>query len=222
MLELHSPLKTPKRGSKIYSVSVNQLFGANIELYKQFGLNSGHNGIDFGIGRAFGYQDIIKIEYGASIVAAHDGTVVRTVFEEPMSTKGNGVYIQYVDGNTIYRSVYWHLCEIKVKTGDVVKCGQTIGYMGNSGRCFPAPTTEQPYLGTHLHFGVYKWTIVDGKWIPDNTDFGGAIDPMPLFSGETILFQFNEYIESNTLERLKVLFYPILWMIQRIQSSLKR
>jgi murein DD-endopeptidase MepM/ murein hydrolase activator NlpD len=215
---LHSPVKYTKRGSKIYGVSVNQKFGENIETYKKFGLQKGHNGVDFGLGN--GNQ--MEATYGASIVAAHDGVVVKTVWDEPMSTKGNGVYVQYQEGDVIYWSCYWHLSKIKVKVGDKVKTGDVVGNMGNSGTCFPMPTELYPYNGTHLHFGIYKWNIVDGKWIKDNEDMDGAIDPMPLFSAETIAKNFNEYYEGNSIERISVVLYPIMWLLRRIQSSLKR
>ena len=218
-MELHSPLKYTKRGNKTYWVSVNQVFGENPDVYKKWGI-SGHNGIDFGLGCKS--YEVSSVSYGASIVAVHDGTVVRTVWDEPMSTKGNGVYVEYRESDTIYWFCYWHLSEIKVKVGDKVKTGQVVGNMGNSGNCMPMPSELYPYNGTHLHFGLYKWTVVDGKWIPDNTDFGGAIDPMPLFSAETILFKFNEYYEANSLGRMAIVLYPLIWLIEKIRENFKK
>jgi hypothetical protein len=68
-------------------------------------------------------------------------------------------------GNTVWLSTpgtsyyYAHLERVAVGSGQRVRVGDVIGYVGNSGN---AGTTEP-----HLHFGIYRW----GK---------GAVDPFPL------------------------------------------
>jgi len=124
-MKLHSPLKY-RKGQK---TTISQPFGANSDRYKQWGL-PGHNGIDFVNGNEINC-------YGIGIVAAHKGVVIRVVADDPMSTRGNGVYIRYQDGNTLYKSVYWHLSEVLVRVGDCVQRGQLIGRMGN---CFDKET----------------------------------------------------------------------------------
>ena len=79
-------------------------------------------------------------------VAHSDGVVVSyrnncTGFES--GSYGNYVKLRHNDG---YYTLYAHMAynTVKVKTGDKVKRGQVLGYMGNTGYSF----------GGHLHFEV--------------------------------------------------------------------
>lgn len=79
-------------------------------------------------------------------VAHSDGVVVATRnncngFEK--GSYGNYVKLKHSDG---YYTLYAHMTynTVKVKTGDKVKKGQVLGYMGNTGYSF----------GGHLHFEV--------------------------------------------------------------------
>ena len=79
-------------------------------------------------------------------VAHSDGVVVAyrnncTGFEK--GSYGNYVKLKHNDG---YYTLYAHMAynTVKVKTGDNVKRGQVLGYMGNTGYSF----------GGHLHFEV--------------------------------------------------------------------
>lgn len=91
---------------------------------------------------------------GIDIDAAHEERVLaaqtgEVVFSGSMSGYGTVVMIDH-DERLI--TVYAHLSRSVVKLEDVVTQGQTIGYVGNSGR-----TT-----GSHLHFEVrYKGVPVD-------------------------------------------------------------
>ena len=90
-----------------------------------------------------GYQfhtgvDIIGA-YGASIWAAAKGEVTFTGYRGSL---GNMVIIDHGYG---FETYYAHLSGFAVVAGDYVERGQTIGYMGASGR-----TT-----GTHLHYEVH-------------------------------------------------------------------
>lgn len=89
-----------------------------------------------------GYQfhagvDIIGA-YGSAIWAAASGEVAFTGYR---GSFGNIVIIDHGYG---YETYYAHLFGFSVNAGDSVERGQTIGYMGASGR-----TT-----GTHLHYEV--------------------------------------------------------------------
>jgi murein DD-endopeptidase MepM/ murein hydrolase activator NlpD len=80
------------------------------------------------------------IPQGAHVQAAADGTVA---LAEDQFYSGNAVYIDHGDGLI---SMYFHLSEIEVKTGQEVKKGDTVGLVGTTGRS----------TGAHLFFGV-RW-----------------------------------------------------------------
>ena len=62
----------------------------------------------------------------------------------PDSGYGNYVIINHGDTSTVYA----HMSGFAVSTGDYVSQGQTVGYLGATGRA----------TGTHLHFEVYVET----------------------------------------------------------------
>lgn len=93
--------------------------------------NHPHRGID------------IQGGYGDDIAASDDGVVVRAGNTDPKGY-GRNVLIEHANGT---QTLYGHLGAIKVKRGDRVKAGQSIGTMGRSG--------NTPKQGdTHLHFEV--------------------------------------------------------------------
>jgi len=57
-----------------------------------------------------------------------------------------------------WKAYYAHLDQKKVKAGQLVKKGQVLGTVGNTGNA--------KYTPSHLHFGIYK-------------SFGGAMNPLP-------------------------------------------
>ena len=90
-----------------------------------------------------GYQfhtgvDIVG-SYNSPIWAAADGRVAFTGYR---GSYGNMIIIDHDYG---YETLYAHLSGFAVNAGDRVERGQTVGYMGASGR-----TT-----GTHLHYEVH-------------------------------------------------------------------
>lgn len=96
--------------------------------------------------------------HGQSVVAANDGTV-RTANWTYTPGKGYGIYV-IIDhgGNTA--TLYAHLSNITVNVGDVVKKGDVIGNVGNTGWS----------TGPHLHFEVR----IDKK----------HVNPLPYLQGE--------------------------------------
>ncbi len=148
--------------------SLNQAFGGNPDLYKQFGIK-GHNGLD------------LLATHGQPVYAAHDGTC----FPEIDANQGHGVVIrsdeayEYNGEAVHFKSIYWHLVQADavVKTGQKVKAGDLIGYADNTGFS----------LGDHLHFGLKPQAWNEESWTWWNTEqkngYLGAIDPEPFFNG---------------------------------------
>ena len=75
---------------------------------------------------------------GTDVAVTNDG-VVRLTVDHLFSGKGI-----FVDHGLGFYSMYFHLSEILVKDGDLVRAGQVIGKVGASGRA----------TGPHLHWGV--------------------------------------------------------------------
>lgn len=97
-----------------------------------------HRGLDFG------WNSAVAGSKSQAIVASEAGTVV-TAVDGYGNTPNSRIYGNYViisHGSSKW-TVYGHLAKgLKVKVGDKVAKGQTIGFMGNSGYSF----------GNHLHF----------------------------------------------------------------------
>jgi murein DD-endopeptidase MepM/ murein hydrolase activator NlpD len=87
-----------------------------------------HTGLDF------------RVTTGTPIVATNSGTVI---LARPLYFEGNCVMIDHGQG---LLTMYLHLSEFKVKEGEAVKKGQTLGLSGGTGRA----------TGPHLHFAV-RW-----------------------------------------------------------------
>ncbi len=110
----------------VYRGEISSYFGMRVDPFT--GRRSMHQGIDFS-GRA-----------GSAILAAADGIVT---FAGEKGDYGRAIEINH--GDDCFTR-YAHSKLIFVKQGDVVKKGQVIALMGNTGRA----------TGTHLHFEVYK------------------------------------------------------------------
>jgi murein DD-endopeptidase MepM/ murein hydrolase activator NlpD len=85
-----------------------------------------HAGIDF------------KAEYGTPILATGDGTVAKIDVD-----RNNGQYVD-IEHASGFTTRYAHVSSFAVKTGEVVKRGQTIANVGNTGRSTSA----------HLHYEI--------------------------------------------------------------------
>ena len=86
---------------------------------------------------------------------SHSGIDLKAKMNEQIKSINKGVVVftgnHFFSGNSIYIdhglgivSMYFHLSEIKVKTGDEVEIGDVIGLVGSTGRS----------TGPHLHWGV--------------------------------------------------------------------
>ena len=80
----------------------------------------------------------ISAPQGTEVAATNDG-VVRLTVDHFFS--GRGIFVDHGLG---FYSMYFHLSEILVKDGDLIKAGQIIGKVGATGRA----------TGSHLHWGV--------------------------------------------------------------------
>lgn len=84
--------------------------------------------------------DIGRVGYTSPVYAAKAGTVL---VAQKTNSYGNYVVISHGTGNT---TLYAHMSSIKVKVGDYVNQGQTIGITGSTGNS----------TGPHLHFEVVE------------------------------------------------------------------
>jgi len=117
-------LARPVRGARISSYFTKRRFHPVLRKWKA------HLGIDYAARR------------GTPIVAAGSGTVI---YAARMGSYGNLVKIRHNDG---YETRYAHMKSFRrgIRKGRHVKKGQTIGYVGTTGRS----------TGPHLHFELRK------------------------------------------------------------------
>ncbi len=103
----------------------------------------------------------IFADKGTPVTAVIDGHV-RT------GTSARGGKHVWLSGSMIglgsARYYYAHLDAFEVESGDKVKKGEILGYMGNTGNAVTTPP--------HLHFGIYS---------------GGPVDPAPFLKPEPVL-----------------------------------
>jgi len=127
---------------------------------------SGHRAIDY-----YSYSG-----YDSDILSANNGTVytVNTgcVAGNMSCNGGRGNYVVINHNNGNYYTMYMHLNRVYVNVGDIVSSGDVIASMGNTGHVIPAPTSSNPYGGTHLHFEVFIG-------IPDRGGYN--INPLSLY-----------------------------------------
>ena len=128
--------------------------------------NGNHKGID------------IAGDLGDSVYVVDSGDVTRSYYSE---SYGNVVFVKHENG---LETVYAHLNKRLVNEHDVVKKGDLIGEMGNTGHS----------SGVHLHFEIHKeeWTVTKVN----------AIDPMVAL-GEVEVGQTVKIAEIKEENKLK-------------------
>lgn len=97
-------------------------------------------------GQLHNYNGVDIANYcGTSVYSAADGLVLESRSSGLNSGYGHFIKIEHPNDTT---TLYSHLEKVEVDTGDLVKQGQLIGTIGNTGN------THGP-TGCHLHFEVY-------------------------------------------------------------------
>ena len=207
---LPAPFKSPIKPT------IQQEWGNTSNNYYYFthGINIPfHNGIDITFGDS-------KQTYGTECICPFDtAKVVKINFTQPMETKGNGVTIQGQVGDTLYQIVFWHTGEIKVKLGDVIKLGDVVCYVGNSGLCDPMPTKDKPHNGAHCHLMVFiykKNPKLNNNWDLQeaNNGVGGSQNPR-------LLFDFTKWTYGNDSGWIHDIF-PIKQWVVNMQGGVLR
>ena len=89
---------------------------------------------------------------GTPVVAIADGIII----EKGTTPRGGKILWLRPFGHS-WAVYYAHLDQHKVKRGQIVKKGQVLGTVGNTGNA--------KYTPAHLHFGIYSWV--------------GAVNPLP-------------------------------------------
>jgi len=144
---------------------VNQPFGANNACVSTDGLNkviscNGHKPPK-GYKSLYGSKghDAVDLrgKHGQEVYCALEG-VIASIDTNPRT--GLDVRIVSQHNGKTYRHIYEHLLGYDGKVGDLVKTGQLVGWLDNTGWS----------SGDHLHFEFQEWK--DGQWTP--------IDPEPL------------------------------------------
>lgn len=160
------PTHVPPAGKGILrwpldSITVTQYFG-NTEFAKSGAYSGkGHNGVDF------------RAAIGTPIKAALTGSVLGTGNSDAIRgcySYGKWVLIKHGNGLS---TLYAHLSQANVSSGQQVTTGQVIGYSGNTGYA----------TGPHLHFSVYASDAVQVRQLGTNTPCGKATIPVSALGG---------------------------------------
>ncbi len=109
---------------------------------------------------AIHYGIDIQNKRGTKIVATADGKVIETGYD-----RGYGKFIKIDHGNE-FNTLFSHAKKICVRKGQIIKRGQIIGLVGNTGR------STGPHLHYEIHFkkktiNPYKYMKI-AKYIPSN------------------------------------------------------
>ncbi len=114
-------------------------------------------------GRAHTGVDIFAAT-GTPVLAAAASVVVQ---HDSAGAGGIALYARGLDGRTVY--YYAHLTGVRagLKVGDLVRAGDTLGYVGSTGNVSGSP---------HLHFGIFTVTH------PNRLVRSRELNPYPLLT----------------------------------------
>jgi len=111
---------------------------------------------------------------GTPVVAVCDGVITSVGYDE---LGGKIVYLQADEYS--WNAYYAHLDQQKVHVGQVVRKGQVLGTVGNTGNARTTPA--------HLHFGIYTRN--------------GAVDPLPYVKNSPKLTTASEPVPESEQRR---------------------
>lgn len=173
-------MRTPVSGARLSS-----RFGPR--KHPVLGYRKQHKGVDFAAPR------------GTPIMAAGTGTIVRA---NRFGSYGNYVRIRHSDG---YATAYAHLSKFArgIKNGRRVRQGQTIGYIGATGRV----------TGPHLHYEVLK----NGRQI--NPMRLAALSGKPLVKSEMPDFQRRVRVIESLRENASAVYTPLAELAAHVETS---
>ena len=132
-----------------------------------------------GIWRMHAGEDLAAPE-GTPVVAALSGRVVSSGL-----AGGYGLAVEVEHQRPLRRTLYGHLSELYVKTGDRVRQGEVLGRVGSTGLS----------TGPHLHFELRQ--PADGGWVAMDP---GELDPGSSLRGQDAIAQLMAQL-LHTLER---------------------
>ena len=127
--------------------------GFGYRIHPIYGIPKMHEGLDF------------TASQGTPIYATGDGRVTTS---GNAAGKGNHIIINHGYG---YETVYMHMVRIKARDGQLVKRGQIIGWVGNTGAS----------TGPHLHYEVHI--------------FGRPVDPVYFFFNDLNAEQYDRLLK---------------------------
>ncbi len=157
------PASLPATGSGVLKwpldkVIITQYFGntafatQNAQIYN----GKGHTGID--LGAPVGTP--VKASQSGIVTGVGNTDLVRSCY-----SYGKWIFIKHPNGLS---TLYAHLSNQLVTTGQTVTAGQTIGYSGNTGYS----------TGPHLHFGVYATQGVRVTTFDNSINCKGVLIPL--------------------------------------------
>ncbi len=171
---------------------ISQVFGVNPEQYKKDNLK-GHHGIDLAIPEGTPVRSIGitegKVWSSGQDYDDHPDPEMRR--KRPLGTFCIVEHEPCEEWPQGYQTLYAHLSQKNVSTGDRVSPGQHIGLSGNTGRS----------TGPHLHFGIRPMPFDrDDGWL-------GFVDPMPYINWNkdpmpAYVSRYNPYREVQGLPSL--------------------
>lgn len=148
-----------KSKHRITQKFANKLIVGGKDYYAQFGLK-GHEGLD-----------LVPTGTQLDVFSLADGVVVRDEDNAKSGSYGINCTIWSPTLNIAFQ--YCHLSSNTVREGELVKAGQTIGFMGGTGNT----------MGNHLHLNKFN---TDSNGVRQNRDNGylGGVDPLPFLEKE--------------------------------------